>query len=159
MQKLFFSERQSRENDTLPNCHIRENCTLHLKDIAAARPMLRWGDVGTYVIKLQTLLTNLDFSPGSIDGIFGDLTGNAVRAFQRANGLASDGVVGPMTWEALLNSNPSSFFEYTVQSGDSLWLLARKFGTSVDVIKDFNGLTGDLIFIGQILKIPKSEKV
>lgn len=38
------------------------------------------------------------------DGIFGTLTENAVKAFQKANNMVSDGIVGPKTWEKLLSS-------------------------------------------------------
>ena len=40
--------------------------------------------------------------PGAQDGIFGPKTLSSVEAFQRANHLAADGVVGPLTWTALL---------------------------------------------------------
>lgn len=39
----------------------------------------------------------------SIDGIFGEETENAVRAFQRTYGLAEDGIVGLRTWDRLYN--------------------------------------------------------
>lgn len=38
------------------------------------------------------------------DGIFGTLTENAVKAFQKANNMVSDGIVGPKTWGKLLSS-------------------------------------------------------
>ncbi len=41
---------------------------------------------------------------------------------------------------------------YTVQSGDSLWAIAQKFNTSVDHLKQLNGLTSNLIYVGQTLK-------
>ena len=37
-----------------------------------------------------------------IDGYFGDELDKAVRSFQAMNGLAVDGIVGPMTWGELL---------------------------------------------------------
>lgn len=45
---------------------------------------------------------------------------------------------------------------YTVASGDSLWLIARRFGTSVDTIKQINNLTTDIISIGQTLRVPST---
>ena len=44
---------------------------------------------------------------------------------------------------------------YTVQAGDTLWAIARTYGTTVDAIQKLNGLTGDVINIGQVLKIPR----
>ena len=43
---------------------------------------------------------------------------------------------------------------YTVAKGDTLSAIARKKGTSVAKIKAANGLSGDLIRLGQSLKIP-----
>lgn len=43
---------------------------------------------------------------------------------------------------------------YVVRSGDSLWSIANKFGTTVDEIKRINNLTNTLLSIGQELKIP-----
>ncbi|MBQ2408457.1 MAG: LysM peptidoglycan-binding domain-containing protein [Bacilli bacterium] len=45
--------------------------------------------------------------------------------------------------------------EYYVQSGDSLWSIARKFNTTVDEIKKLNNLTTNLLNINQRLLIPK----
>uniref|UniRef100_UPI0039C71F51 peptidoglycan-binding domain-containing protein n=1 Tax=Calothrix sp. CCY 0018 TaxID=3103864 RepID=UPI0039C71F51 len=39
------------------------------------------------------------------DGIFGDATRAAVVQFQKQNGIATDGIVGPQTWQALRGSN------------------------------------------------------
>ena len=44
-------------------------------------------------------------------------------------------------------------YTYTVQSGDSLWAIAQKFNTSVDHLKQLNGLTSNLIYVGQTLKV------
>jgi peptidoglycan hydrolase-like protein with peptidoglycan-binding domain len=49
---------------------------------------------GTYVSNLQTDLTSAGFPVGAIDGIFGSATQTAVKNFQTANGLTSDGKAG-----------------------------------------------------------------
>lgn len=136
--------------------------------------VLRQGTSGQNVITLQYLLNVIsEYYPGipapAQDGIFGNGTRQAVTAFQRAMDLNADGIVGPLTWQALydaylgINQNipmpgpdgsGSGVIEYTVQPGDSLWLIAQRYGTTVDAIRRLNNLTGTLIDVGQILKIP-----
>ena len=47
---------------------------------------------------------------------------------------------------------------YIVQSGDSLWSIARKFGTTVDAIKRLNNLTSNTLQVGQKLLLPTIEE-
>jgi LysM repeat protein len=47
---------------------------------------------------------------------------------------------------------------YTVAAGDTLGGIARKFGVTVQMLKDANGLTSDFLRIGQQLKIPESQE-
>ena len=54
-----------------------------------------------YVRRLQERLNALGYDAGTVDGIFGYGTRNAVIAFQRAKGLVADGIVGQATWKAL----------------------------------------------------------
>lgn len=63
--------------------------------------MLKKGSRGTEVRKLQEQLNKLGYNAGAVDGIFGSCTESAVKAFQRANGLAVDGIVGPKTQNKL----------------------------------------------------------
>lgn len=60
-------------------------------------PTLRRGDRGETVKLLQRALRVLP-----IDGIFGPHTQQIVRDFQSDNGLANDGIVGPKTWNKLI---------------------------------------------------------
>lgn len=43
---------------------------------------------------------------------------------------------------------------HTVVSGDSLWSISKKYGVSVDAIKQANGMTRDIAVLGAKLKIP-----
>ena len=58
---------------------------------------LRTGDTGDGVKQVQTAVGKLGFDPGPVDGIYGPQTVRAVAAFQEANGLANDGIVGTDT--------------------------------------------------------------
>jgi len=62
---------------------------------------LKLGSRGDDTTKLQKVLKELGLYAGKIDGIFGRLTFSAVKNFQAANALLSDGVVGPKTKEIL----------------------------------------------------------
>lgn len=67
-------------------------------------PQLSYGSAGAAVKAMQLLLIGYGFSCGQwgADGEFGPATDSAVRAFQSARGLVSDGICGPLTWAALL---------------------------------------------------------
>ena len=66
------------------------------------QPMLRTGSRGDAVRKLQEMLIAKGYTCGNVDGIFGSKTYAAVLAFQKANGLPADGIVGPLTWGKLV---------------------------------------------------------
>jgi putative chitinase len=68
---------------------------------ARAAAVLRSGDRGTAVRRLQTALKKAGFSPGALDGDFGPATRAAVLAFQKSEGLLVDGIAGPRTLAAL----------------------------------------------------------
>lgn len=46
---------------------------------------------------------------------------------------------------------------YTVQKGDSLWVIANKYGITTEELKSYNNLTSNLLSIGQVLKIPQEK--
>jgi N-acetyl-anhydromuramyl-L-alanine amidase AmpD len=68
----------------------------------AQDPMLKEGASGYQVRRLQRLLAQHGFDPGTIDGAYGPATAAAVKNAQKANGLRADGIAGPLTWHALL---------------------------------------------------------
>jgi peptidoglycan hydrolase-like protein with peptidoglycan-binding domain len=67
----------------------------------STQPTVREGSRGPAVRDLQNLLRTKGFNPGPADGIFGPKTKAAVLAFQRAQGITVDGIVGPQTWGKL----------------------------------------------------------
>lgn len=71
-------------------------------------PTLGRGSTGWQVKRLQRLLRSQGQlgPPAKLDGLFGPVTEAAVRAFQALHGLEPDGVVGPLTWSALLGAGP-----------------------------------------------------
>ena len=64
---------------------------------------IKIGSRGPIVISLQQCLFKLGYNLGAagVDGIFGQKTNDAVRQFQRDNGLVVDGIVGPLTWNKI----------------------------------------------------------
>jgi peptidoglycan hydrolase-like protein with peptidoglycan-binding domain len=64
-------------------------------------PKAKSGVPRTETMEIQTCLKSAGFYHGAIDGVKGRATKKAIRAFQKANGLRADGVVGPKTWELL----------------------------------------------------------
>ena len=69
--------------------------------ITSNMPLLCRGSTGEAVKTLQTRLNALGYDCGTVDGIFGIKTYNAVVKFQTARALAVDGIVGVNTWGAL----------------------------------------------------------
>ncbi len=69
-----------------------------------AAGVLKVGDTGDLVLSLQKALAQLDLAVGTPDGAFGPVTRDAVIAFQKAQGLEPDGIVGAGTVEKL-NAN------------------------------------------------------
>jgi len=61
-----------------------------------------YGDRSNLVQIVQMRLQGLGYYSGAVDSTFGYSTYLAVRAFQRANHLQVDGIVGPITWEKLI---------------------------------------------------------
>ena len=108
-------------------------------DSTQQRPdgLLRKGDSGSAVRSLQSRLNALGYNCGAVDGIFGNRTRDAVRAFQRDAGLDDDGIAGPKTLAALGSGQAQSGGGLDV---DGKWgkattrALQRALGTPIDGI-------------------------
>lgn len=81
------------------------------------------GSRGDEVRKIQKKLKELGYYSGSVDGIFGTNTQNAVKSFQRNCGLTVDGIAGPKTLLYLGLGSSSSSSSQT--SSNDAYLLAK----------------------------------
>lgn len=68
---------------------------------APSLPTLKKGSKGAYVLSWQNYLWLNGFPPGLLDGKFGQLTEDAVKAFQFSRGLKVDGIIGTEMWNAI----------------------------------------------------------
>ncbi len=80
-----------------------ENSSKILGNNTTTNGSLKLGATGDSVKELQQWLTDYGYYSGDIDGVFGNDTENAVRAFQEESGLIVDGVVGNDTRNAMAN--------------------------------------------------------
>ena len=98
----------------------------------AAADLYKKGSSGQVVTEIQTRLKNWGYYSGAVDGVYGSKTEEAVKFFQRKNGLTADGQAGDQTLAALgINTGSSGGGGAAAsgggdagQSGD-LYLLAR----------------------------------
>jgi peptidoglycan hydrolase-like protein with peptidoglycan-binding domain len=65
-------------------------------------PQLSQGSNGVLVTAIQQVLKDIGFYMGEVDGIYGPKTAKAVRDFQISDNLLADGIIGPQTWNALI---------------------------------------------------------
>ncbi len=68
----------------------------------------RFGSTGAEVTSIQSRLKNWGYYKGAIDGIYGSATVNAVKYFQKSNGLNVDGIAGNDTLKAMGISNSNN---------------------------------------------------
>ncbi len=77
----------------------------------------KMGSTGSEVKSIQKVLKEKGYYSGSVDGIYGTQTKNAVIKFQKATGLTADGIAGDKTLKALglkSQTNSSSSSDYTL---------------------------------------------
>ena len=89
---------------------------------------LRQGSSGEQVKTLQSKLKRWGYYNGNVDGIFGSGTAQAVKYFQKKNGLTPDGIVGAATLKALgmsASGGSGSSSSSGTNTDGNLYLLAR----------------------------------
>ncbi|NES79854.1 MULTISPECIES: peptidoglycan-binding protein [Okeania] len=126
------------------------------------RATLTLGSTGEDVKYLQTVLNAIVANNSLVvDGIFGNLTKEAVIAFQKRYGLTADGIVGPQTWGLIDTGKIARATLYFGSTGEDveylqIWLKAAGFRSLVvdgifgvateEAVKNFqksSGLTVD----------------
>lgn len=85
----------------------------------------KYGSRGSEVTQIQTKLKRWGYYNGNIDGIYGTQTLNAVKYFQRKNGLTVDGIAGPATLRAMGIMTSSSSSSGSSSNNNNLNLLAK----------------------------------
>ena len=80
----------------------------------------------------------------------------SAQRIRELNNLTSDNLVPGQVLIVSDNdaTNPSECVIYTVEAGDSLYEIAKKYDTTADLIKEYNGLESNDLSIGQELRIP-----
>ncbi|MBR5094293.1 MAG: peptidoglycan-binding protein [Oscillospiraceae bacterium] len=115
---------------------------------------LRTGSTGPAVQLLQLALDRAGYGPLDTDGAFGPATRGAVARFQAVERLSVDGIVGPATHRALLPWY-TGYLSLKIRRGDTLWSLARLYGSSVEAIRLANpGVEPENLQIGASLIVP-----
>lgn len=117
------------KHSKIPVAKIRQTvlfsliCLLIVGVICAqnAGALSKMGSTGAEVREIQTRLKKWDYYKGSVDGIYGTQTKNAVIRFQKNNRLTADGIAGPATLRAMGISSSSG----GGSSSNDLNLLAR----------------------------------
>ena len=114
--------------------------------------VVRLGSLGKKVARVQSRLLELGFDPGPVDSAFGILTDEAVRAFQRAYGLRSDGKVGPRTMEMLWDLElPKTTTMVRLPEECGVAEAASKLGVGAENIRSTGAVRGDKVLPDQPL--------
>ena len=110
------------------------------------KPVLQMGSVGTDVLELQKLLTRRGVYTGPIGGYFDMSVHDAVIEFQHRVFLKEDGIVGPLTWQALDRGAPVNMpvLRYGSKDGAAItlqWVLRCTGDYQVSIDGDFGDRT------------------
>lgn len=99
---------------------------INLLQNRSVEALSKYGSRGDEVKQIQSKLKNWGYYNGSVDGIYGSKTVEAVKYFQRKNGLTADGIAGQKTLSAMgINSSSGSSSSSSASNDSNLNLLSR----------------------------------
>lgn len=99
--------------------------TIALIENETVETLSKYGSRGEEVRQIQTKLKRWGYYKGNVDGIYGSQTLEAVRYFQRKNGLSVDGIAGPATLKAMGIYSSGSSSSGSSSNSSNVNLLAR----------------------------------
>ena len=124
------------------------------------------------VVKSIANYAGVSYSPANMEGYYIVKKGDSLWSIASKNNTTVDnikklnnlsgnnlsvGQVLKLSYDAE-NENIKESNIYTVKKGDSLWLIANKYGTTVDELKNTNNLKSNTLSIGQTLIIPEKKE-
>lgn len=111
-----------------------------VSEVPFGRRILRIGSKGKDVRELQELLAVSGFYFGSVDGVYGILTEEAVSLFQKTFSLRNDGIAGSELLKALKEASLKlNRIIYTVKPKENLKTISQKFGVSKSAWQGISG--------------------
>lgn len=124
------------------------------------------------VVKSIANYAGVSYSPANMEGYYivkkGDSlwsiaskNNTTVDNIKKLNNLSSNNLSVGQVLKLSYDSENEDIKEsniYTVKKGDSLWLIANKYGTTVDELKNANNLKSNTLSIGQTLIIPEKKE-
>lgn len=116
------------------------------------------------ILKIPSTVTTIDYVVKKGDSLYSIAKryNTTVKDITRLNNLTSNSLtVGQLLIIAIddnATSTPTTYKDYVVKKGDSLYSIANKNNITVDELKKINNLTSNMLSIGQVLKLPTQDK-
>jgi len=115
--------------------------------------------IGQQLIIPTTIIEEIDYvvyevKPGDTLYSIARVYDTSVASIKAYNNLSSDILTVGQIIQIPIDEVSTEYQSYQVTRGDTLYSIARKYNTSVDILRDFNNLTSNNLQIGQIIRIP-----